>query len=126
MSKRFSIRALLWFDCIAASVAGVAMLSLSGVLAPVFGIRRAVLVAMAIANLCYGSFSFSLAREPQPPQRRVRALIAANFAWTAVCVVLAAASAGPGSWLGAAYILGEGVFVGTLAIVEARAARPAV
>jgi hypothetical protein len=125
MASRFQLRSLLWFDCIAAGVAGVAMLALSGVLAPLFGVPRAVLVTMALANLVYGTCSYSLARQPEAPRRRVRVLVVANFAWVAVCVGLAAGFAGPGSWLGAAYMLAEGLFVGTLAAVEARASRAA-
>lgn len=97
------------------------MLALSGPLAAVFGIPRAVVVGMALMNLLYGSFSYSLARRSEPPRRRVIALVTANFVWAAICVGLAALLAGPNSWLGATYILVEGVVVGTLAAVEARA-----
>ncbi len=121
-SARFQIRPLLWFDCAAGGVAGVAMLALSGLLAPLFGVPRALLVTTALVNLAYGAFSFSLARQTEAPRRLVRALIVANFAWTGVCVVLAAFLAGPGSWLGAGFVLAEGLLVGALAAVEARAA----
>jgi len=121
MTTRFQLRSLLWFDCCAAGLAGVAMLALSGVLAPVFGVPRAMLVAMALVNLAYGTFSYSLARQAEAPRRRVRALVVANLGWTCVCLGLAAYLAGPGSWLGAGYILGEGLFVGALAAVEATA-----
>lgn len=102
------------------------MLALSGLLAPLLGIPRTVLVTMALVNLTYGAFSYSLARQPEASRRRVRALVVANFAWTGVCVGLAAFFADPGSWLGAGYILAEALFVGALAAVEARAstARP--
>lgn len=116
------LRPLLWFDCTAGGVVGVAMLALSGVLSPLFGIPRAVLVTTAIVNLMYGAFSFSLARRPEAPRRLVRVLIIANLAWMPVCVTLAAVHAGPGSWLGVAYLLAEGLFVAVLAAVEARAA----
>jgi hypothetical protein len=121
MTKQPRLRSLLWFDCTAASVVGVTMLAVSGLIAPLFGMPRAVLVATALANLAYGGFSYSLARLPEAPCRRVRALVVANFAWTVVCVGLAATFARPGSWLGVAYVLAEGVFVGGLAAMEARA-----
>ncbi len=121
MTTRFPIRSLLWFDCVAAGVAGVAMLALSGVLAPPFGVPRALLVATALVNLAYGAGSFSLARQSAAPRHHVRAIVIANFAWTVLCVVLAAYLAGPGRWLGAGYILAEGIFVGVLAAFEARA-----
>lgn len=120
-SARFQIRPLLWFDCAAGGVAGVAMLALSGLLAPLFGVPRALLVTTALVNLAYGAFSFSLARQVEAPRRRVSALVIANFAWTAVCVGLAAYFASPGAWLGAGYLFGEGLFVGLLAAAEARA-----
>jgi hypothetical protein len=120
-SSPVRLRPLLWFDCTAGGVVGIAMLALSGVLAPLFGIPRAVLVITAIVNLAYGAFSFSLARQSEPPHRRVRVLVAANAAWTPVCVILAAVHAGPGSWLGVAYFVAEGVFVGALAVFEMRA-----
>lgn len=97
------------------------MLALSGVLAPRFGIPREVLVAMALVNLAYGAFSYSLARQEEAPRRRVRALVVGNFAWTGVCVGLAAYFAGPGSYLGAGYALAEALVVGALAVVEVRA-----
>lgn len=118
-----TIRSVLWFDCAAGAIAGVAMLALSGVLAPLFGIPQAVLVTTALVNVAYGTFSFSLARQPEAPRHLVRVLIVANFGWTVVCVGLAAVLAGPGRWLGAGFILAEGLFVGILATVEARAYR---
>jgi predicted membrane-bound spermidine synthase len=117
------IATLLWVDCTAAAVVGVAMLALSGLLAPWFGLPRGLLVFTGIANLVYGSFSFSLARSPAPPRRLVWLLVAANFSWTAVCAVLAAAFAHPGSALGVAWLLLEGLVVGALAAVEAVALR---
>lgn len=101
------------------------MLAVSGLLAPLFGVPRILLVGTALANLAYGAFSLSLARMPEAPPRRVRALVIANFAWTLVCVALAIAIAGPGSWLGVAYLLTEGVVVGGLAALEARASSAA-
>ena len=121
VATRLAIRSLLWFDCSAAGVVGVAMLGLSGLLAPLFDIPRAVLVTTALVNLAYGTFSYSLARQPEPPRRLVRALIVGNFTWTVICIGLAAVFAGPGSWLGSGYLLAEGLVVGALAAVEAKA-----
>ena len=118
MTKRFQIRSLLWFDCAAAGVAGGAMLALCGLLAPLFGIPRTVLVVTALVNLGYATFSYSLARLPEAPPGRMHALIVANFAWAVVCVALAVVFAGPGSWLGAGYLLAEATFVGGLAALE--------
>ena len=114
------LRQLLWLDCAAAAVNGTALLVLSGLIAPLLGLPRAVIVFNALVNLAYGAFSFSLARQPSPSLDAVRTLVAANFGWVAVCVVMALYFARPGSWLGAAYLLTEGFLVGLLATVEAR------
>jgi hypothetical protein len=115
------LRRLLWFDCTAAGVAGAAMLALGGLLAPLLGLPRVLLVFTALVNLAYGAYSFSLARQPAAPRGRVKALVIANFSWVAVCALLALRFANPASWLGAAFLLGEGIFVGVLAAVEGRA-----
>jgi hypothetical protein len=118
--KPFNLRSLLWFDCAAAAITGMAMLALAGLLAPLFGLPRVFVVFIGLVNLAYGAFSFSLARQPSPARGRVRALVAANLLWVGFCVVTALYFAGPGSWLGASYMLAEGFFVGLLATVEAR------
>jgi hypothetical protein len=97
------------------------MLALGGVLAPLLGLPRALLLFTAVVNLVYGVFSFSLALQPVPPRRGVKALVGANFAWVPCCVGMALYFAGPGRWWGAGFLLGEGLFVGVLAAVEARA-----
>ncbi|HEY9435468.1 MAG TPA: hypothetical protein VI260_28765 [Blastocatellia bacterium] len=117
--KPFNLRPLLWFDCAAAAIAGTATLALAGLLATLFGLPRVVVVFIGLVNLAYGAFSFSLARQPSPARGRVRALVTANLLWVGVCVVMAIYFAGPGSWLGASYMLAEGFFVGLLATVEA-------
>ena len=97
------------------------MLVLARLLASLFGLPRTVVAIIGLVNLAYGAFSFSLARQPSPARGRVRTLVAANRFWVGVCVVMALYFAGPGSWLGASYMLAEGFFVGVLATVEARA-----
>jgi len=118
--KPFNLRPLLWFDCAAAAIAGTATLALAGLLATLFGLPRVVVVFIGLVNLAYGAFSFSLARQPSPARGRVMALVTANLLWAGVCVVMAIYFAGPGSWLGASYMLAEGFFVGILVTVEAR------
>ena len=117
--KGFSLRPLLWFDCAAAAIGGTAMLAFAGLLAPLFGLPPVVVVFIGLVNLAYGAFSFSLAWRPSPARGRVRTLVTANLLWVGVCVVMAIYFAGPGSWLGAGYMLAEGFFVGLLATVEA-------
>ena len=118
--KPIHLGRLLWLDCTAAAVGGTAMLLLAGLLAPLLGLPRGLIVCNGCVNLAYGAFSFSLARQPSPPLSRVNALVVANFAWAGVCLLGALFFASRGIWLGAAYLLGEAVVVGGLAAIEAR------
>lgn len=113
---------LLWFDACAGAIVGALMLALAGVIGPLLGLEPALLRATAAANLCYAFYSFNLARQPAPRRALIWALIGANASWTLVCAALALrhVSSAP---LGAAYLLGEGLFVGVLAGVEARTLR---
>lgn len=118
--KPINLQRLLWFDCTAAAVGGTAMLLLAGVLAPLLGLPRGLIVFNGCVNLVYGAFSFSLARPPSAPLPRVKALVVGNFTWVGVCLLAALYFASRGTWWGAAYLFGEGVVVGALAAVEAR------
>ena len=120
--KMTRLAALLWLDCVAGGAVGVAILTLASVLAPWLGLPRGVLVCTALANLLYGVGSLSLATNRAPSPRRVRALVAANFAWSTVCIALAIAYART-TRLGAAYFVLESLFVGGLALAEWRALR---
>lgn len=115
------LRRLLWVDCGAALVVGAAVLAVGGLVAPLLGVPRGVMIFMGVVNLGYGAFSSSLARSDAPSPRAVSFLVRANLAWVVVCFALAVHFARPGSWLGAAYALVEGIFVGALALAERRA-----
>ena len=54
------LRKLLWIDCSAALLAGLAVLSLSGWRGSLYALPRELLVAMGVVNLAYGAFSISL------------------------------------------------------------------
>lgn len=113
-------RRILWFDCTAGAVGGIVMLLVSGWLAPHFGLPHRVLVTTAAFNLAYAAFSFSLAMSRAPSRGLLKTLVFANFAWTAVCIAIAARYASMESVLGVVYILLEGLVVGALAAFEAR------
>ena len=111
---------LLWVDCIAALLAGMAVLSLSTWLSQLYVLPKEVLVGMGIANLAYGSFSYSLARRAHRPRSLLMLLIAANATWACLCSIAAAMLSETASVFGLAHLTGEGVFVGTLAALEWR------
>ncbi|HEX4896088.1 MAG TPA: hypothetical protein VFV11_07145 [Solimonas sp.] len=113
-------RPLLWLDCSAAAVAGVGVLLLSDWLSRVQALPRELLIAIAVVNLLYGGYSFTLARRVQPPRVLVDALVVANLGWAAVCMALAVKFAHSATVWGLLHLVGEGLFVGGLALAEWR------
>jgi hypothetical protein len=111
---------LLWIDCTAAALAGVAMLLLADWLSRLYAVPREVVVGNAAVNLLYGAYSFSLAVRRQRPRALILLLIGANAGWGVVCLTGAAvaAAAALASPFGVAHLIGEGLFVGGLAVQE--------
>lgn len=115
-----AMRNLLWVDCIAGALAGVAMLALSRWLGGLYALPRALLLFMGAANLLYATCSFTLARRSRRPGTLIHLLVAANLSWAVACLALAAAYAGSASMFGIGHLVFEGVFVGGLACLEWR------
>jgi hypothetical protein len=109
---------LLWIDCIAGALAGVAILVLLNWLAALYGMPINTLVFIGVANVLYASYSFSLAIRRTRSPFLLNALIVANGAWALVCVGLAALWAGTATMFGMAHLLAEALFVGRLASLE--------
>lgn len=115
-----TLKRLLWFDAVAAFTAAVVMLVFGNLLAPRFGVTPGLLTFLAIANASYGAFAFSLARRAQPPMHVVTWLVRANAFWFFVCLGLVLHVRPEATWLGQAYLIAEGIFVGALALIESR------
>ena len=113
-------RKLLWIDCGAALLAGLAVLSLSTWLGSLYALPRELLVAMGMVNLAYGAFSFSLARRARRPRSLIVLLVVANATWAVLCGIAAVRLAGVASAFGMVHLIGEGLFVGGLAALEWR------
>ncbi len=111
---------LLWIDCTVAAAAGAAMLAASGWLSALYALPQSFVVGLAVVNLVYGAFSFSLARRDRRPLRLIVLLAVANLGWGVVCWGLAVALAGTASPFGVAHLVGEGLFVGGLGALEWR------
>jgi hypothetical protein len=112
------LRNLLWVDCGAALLAGLAVLLLSDWLSQLYALPRGLLVAVGVVNLMYGSYSFSLARRSRRPRPLLVLLIVANATWSVVCALAAVVLSGTASANGLAHFIVEGVFVGGLAVLE--------
>ncbi len=114
------IRSLLWIDCGAGLTVGILVLSLAEWLSRLYGLPLALVMAMGVANVAYGTFSFSLARRATRPRIRLQLLVIANGMWAVVCTVAAVVMAPHATPIGLATLLLEGVFVGGLAALEWR------
>ena len=114
-------RNLLWMDSRAGLLVGALTLALGYWLAPWYGLSLSLLLLIAAANLAYGAFSGWLLARPRPrPLWLIHALVVANLAWAAVCLLLAGLHLAEARWLGLAHLVSEAVFVGGLAVMEWR------
>jgi hypothetical protein len=103
----------------AAAVAGVLVLALHPWLAGLYALPERLLVATGVVNLLYSAVSFTLATRSRGDRvPGIRVVAAANMAWAVVCVALAAVWAGVASVFGMAQLVGEGLFVGGLGVLE--------
>ena len=114
------ISGLLWIDCIAAALAGTLMVALGDRLADLYAMPHAWLRLIGAINLLYACLSGSLALRDRRPVRWIAALSIANGVWSVACVGIAVAMAGTATPFGMTHLLGEGVFVGCLAVLEWR------
>jgi len=114
-------RDLLWIDSRAGLSVGFGMLVLSSWLSQWFSLPRDLLLAMAAANLTYGAYSAWLFARPLRPPAAILALVLANGAWGVTCLLSAYHFAPTASMFGMAHLVGEGLIVGTLAVIAWRA-----
>lgn len=113
-------RHLLWIDCIAATLAGALVLSSTDAIARLYAMPTDGLRVIGMVNLLYACLSGSLAVRSRRPMRLIAMLSIANGIWATTCIGMAFAMAGTVTALGMVHLLGEGVFVGGLAVLEWR------
>ena len=114
----YFLRRLLWVDCIAGALAGSAMLVLGAWLSGLYGLPRDLLLFMGAVNLLYACYSFSRAVRARRSRASINLLVCANLAWVPVCLGLAVMFRESATLLGLAHLIGEGIFVGGLAMLE--------
>jgi len=101
----------------------VLVLALSGWLSGpdgLYGLPQPLLQFIGATNLAYACYSFSLARWRRRPLEAVRLLVLANGLWAGGCLTLAGRLGAQASGFGLAHLLGEALFVGSLAALEWR------
>lgn len=114
------LRQILWVDSGAALSAGIIVAALSGWLSELYALPRGLLLGMAVVNLAYGSYSGSLAVRARRPRALIVLLVVANATWAVLCGLGAVALSDTASGFGMAHLIGEGLFVGGLAVLEWR------
>lgn len=113
------IKNLLWIDSLGAIAAGMAVLVLSGWIAPLYGLPRSVVLFICGANLAYGCFSLTLALRLLPRTAGFITFLArANMFWPLVCASLAVLYFGKATIFGYGQFIGEAFYVGGLGWVE--------
>ena len=83
-----------------------------------YGLPRALLLVTGVANLLYAAYSFSLAVRPRRSMGSVGVLVVANLSLAVACGLWAAIYWGPSTVIGKIHLIGEGLFVGALAVAE--------
>ena len=113
-------RKLLWVDCTAGAVVGVAVLLLDGWLSAWYELPQRLVFSMGVTNLVYACYSFSLVVRQERPKTLIRLLVVANLAWSLLLLYWITIFIGTASPLGVAFLLLEALFVGGLAVLEWR------
>lgn len=113
-------RKLLWVDCTAGAVVGVAVLLLHDWLNKWYQLPQSLVFFMGVMNLTYALYSFSLARRSKRPMSLIRLLVIANLVWALLLVWWVFVFFETASLLGLGYLLLEALFVGGLAVLEWR------
>ncbi|WP_309721964.1 hypothetical protein [Armatimonas sp.] len=112
---------LLWIDCTGGFLVGVAVLLARGWLARLYALPDNLLLVMGACNLAYACFSYLLAVAPRyRTKSRIGALALANLCWAVGCFVMGAIYLRVASVFGLVHLIGEGIYVGALGILEWR------
>ena len=111
-------RNVLWIDCTAAALAGVVVLLFREWLSALQALPSPLLLFIGMVNILYACYSFTLATRAYRSQSMIILLVAGNLVWATVCLGLAMHFLASATVWGIAHLLGEAIFVGSLAAVE--------
>ncbi|MQY12529.1 hypothetical protein SRB5_26640 [Streptomyces sp. RB5] len=81
------LRRVLLLDAAVTGVNALAYLAVSGPLADLLGVSRALLLELGVFLLAYAAAVGYLAARPSPPALGVKAVVEANVAWTVLSVL---------------------------------------
>lgn len=109
---------ILWVDCLGGLVVGLLVLFGREQICEWENLPLSIVVGMGAANLLYGSFSLYVTLQQRRPRRLVEMLAVANIAWLLVCLAIVLKHSSEMSLVGFVHVIGEGVYVAALGIME--------
>lgn len=113
-------RKLLWIDGFAGLTAGIVVLSLAGPLSQWYRLPNDLMLLTGVVNVAYGCYSLPLARRARRPMALILLLVFGNLFWAMLCFRWAYLFWPDASLFGRIHLVGEGLFVAGLALVEWR------
>ena len=111
---------ILWIDGIGGIVVGVAVLALHSWLTLWYQLPREFILFMGLINLLYGCYSLPLAFRKKRPLHLIIILVIGNLTWAVLCLWWAYSFRETASILGLIHLIGEGIYVGGLGLLEWR------
>lgn len=112
------VRRLLWIDGGGAALAGVLVLVASRWLSDVYRLPLDFVRFIALINLLYACYSLSLAAQRRRPRVLIGLLAIGNTVWALLCFRWAFIFFDAASVFGLVQLIGEGLYVGGLGVVE--------
>ncbi|MEF9957589.1 MAG: hypothetical protein RSA22_13440 [Acinetobacter sp.] len=109
---------ILWIDCGAAAIAGLMVLFTGQWLSEFYHLPKRIVIFIGCVNLLYACYSFTLANYQKRPILLINILVFANSTWVFVCLLILWMFWDEMTIFAVIHILGEAVFVGTLAKLE--------
>ena len=99
---------------------GLLLVAFRTVVAPLYGLPLGLVTFIGAANVAYAVPGLSLTLLGARPAWLLALLVAANLTWTVVCGLLTVQLWRTAGALGLLHIVGEGVYVAALAVLEVR------
>lgn len=118
------LRKILWVDALMGGVTAATGLVFPAFLAHLLGLSTAFIAAIALVNLLYALFAFSLTQQVPLRIKWVKTLINANWTWAAISVLLLFLHMTQATGLGLAFLVLQIPVVGGVAYVESRQLTP--
>ena len=114
------LRQVLWVDALVDAFTGLIGLLFFTYLSGLLGLPTNLLITIAVITLLYAVVAFRLAVQRNISIPLLRVLVAANWSWTGVSVVLLLMHIGQATALGIVFLTIQLLVVGALAYVEGR------